>query len=57
MVNQWKNKRKKHRYILTIIAVPFTPYFRGTKMETSTIIEIETSKIIKIGIVFWLAVL
>lgn len=34
---------------LTIISVPFTPYFRVTKLETSTVI--------KIGIVFWTAFL
>lgn len=36
-------------YNLTIISVPFTPYFRVTKLETSTAI--------KIGIVFWTAFL
>lgn len=36
-------------YNSTIISVPFTPYFRVTKLETSTVI--------KIGIVFWTAFL
>lgn len=36
-------------YNSTIISVPFTPHFRVTKLETSTVI--------KIGIVFWTAFL
>lgn len=36
-------------YNSTIISVPFTPDFRVTKLETSTVI--------KIGIVFWTAFL
>lgn len=38
-----------YTYNSTIISVPFTPYFRVTKLETSTVI--------KIGIVFWTAFL
>lgn len=38
-------------YNLTTISVPFTPYFRVT------VTKLETSTVIKIGIVFWTAFL